>query len=214
MKNILLELCQKNNAQRLIALAGVLEKNNIRFRNMESMALVVPSKSRNPVAVCAHFDTVPGSYGYNDNGMALLAALQLLEKRPADMEIVFTNFEERGFLGAQYYLSHTVCTPRFVINLDVCGMGDAIYCDPMNSDIIPAGCKTGRMPPSDANAFARAGIPSLCLSTAPGNMSFADGIRAICSTIHGNTFDNNVDILNFDLPEMVSEKVIFLTKSV
>ena len=34
MKNILFELCQKTNAQRLIALAGVLEKNNIRFRNI------------------------------------------------------------------------------------------------------------------------------------------------------------------------------------
>ena len=214
MKNILFELCQETNALRCAALSRELQRRGTHFVNMESMALLVPSECSNPVTVCAHFDTVPGSSGYNDNGMALLAALHILENRRNDMEILFTNFEERGFPGAQYYLSHTKHTPRFVINLDVCGMGDAIYCDPMNSNLFPADCKTGIMPLNDAYIFARAGIASLCLSTAPGDMSFNEGIRAIGRTIHGNELDNNPDILNFDLPEIIAEKVLFLAKSV
>ena len=97
--------------------------------------------------------------------MALLAALHILENRRNDMEILFTNFEERGFPGAQYYLSHTKHTPRLVINSDVCGgMGDIVYCDPMNSKLFPADCKTGIMPLNDAYIFARAGIASLSVS--------------------------------------------------
>ena len=211
-KELLKRLCQKSNAARMTALKG--ELSNVRYENWNDMALVVPADADAVTVLCAHFDAVPESFGYNDNGMALVTALKLLHRLPADTEFVFTNGEERGGLGAEYYLAHTRKEIRACINLDVVGCFDCVYLDPMNcrEALRLSNCKMGRMPFSDALVFADKGVPSVCFSSGPADTSFPEGIRAICSTLHNNINDNRFDMLNFAMPDRVAVAVESLMK--
>ena len=84
-KELLIRLCQKSNAARQAALSEELQARGIRYENWGNMALVVPSASERVIVLCAHYDAVPGSYGFNDNGMALVTALNLIHKLPYNM---------------------------------------------------------------------------------------------------------------------------------
>ncbi len=208
-REILLKLCQKTNEARLNALKAELGPR--KRCDLDGMALVIPSKERNAVVIAAHFDAAAGSLGFNDNGMALVAVLSVLDHLPVNVEVVFTNGEERGFLGAQYYLEHTGKHILSCMNLDVCGFGEQIYLDPMNfplSKEFCTGCKTGRMPSNDAAVFADRGIPAFTLSAGPGAVPFQEGIGRICETIHGGPLDNRPEILNFGLIGTVGKKIL------
>ena len=208
-KELLKKLCQKSNPARQEALEDELCSNGVRFENWNKMALVVPSAAEKVIVLCAHYDAVPGSYGYNDNGLALVTALKLINKLPANVEFVFTNGEEQGGLGAEYYLTHTQKQIIGCINLDVVGCYDQIYLDPMNCYAARklTSCKQGMMPYSDAHVFARNGIRSVCFSSGPADTDFRSGIMQICSTLHNNRNDNNFNLLNFKMIEKVSNEV-------
>ncbi|TFJ92474.1 M20/M25/M40 family metallo-hydrolase [Lentibacillus salicampi] len=62
------------------------------------------------VYATAHYDSVPGSPGANDNGSgtaSLLELAKIMKGKPANKEIRFVFFgaEEAGLLGSQYYVS-------------------------------------------------------------------------------------------------------------
>ena len=98
-KELLKKLCQRSGNARQAALSDELQARGIRYENWGNMALVVPSASERVIVLCAHYDAVPGSYGFNDNGMALVTALNLIHKLPYNVEFVFTNCEEQGGWG-------------------------------------------------------------------------------------------------------------------
>lgn len=207
-KELLIRLCQKSNDARQAALENELRTRGVRYENWGDMALVVPSASEKVVVLCAHYDAVPGSFGYNDNGVALVTALGLIHKLPYNVEVVFTNREEQGGLGAEYYLEHTQKKIIGCVNLDVVGCFDQVYLDPMNCCAARSltNCKQGMMPFSDAHVFARNGIPSICLSSGPADTDFRNGIWRICETLHNNHNDNNFGLLNFSMIEKVSNE--------
>lgn len=207
MKQLLQKICLSENRARAEALQEEIHARNISYECMDNMAIVVPAKTPEVIVLCAHFDVVPGSFGYNDNGMSLVAVLSMLKCVPDSVEIVFTNGEECGFLGSQYYLKHSRKQILGCINLDVCGFGNMVYCDPMNSGIEPAGCKIGHMPLNDGCVFAEHGIPSITLSTGPAEVSFQEGIRRIGETIHNGPLDNSMEVLNFNLPLLTGHVV-------
>lgn len=208
-KETLKRICRKSNVERQNALEHELCFRNISYKNLDDMAIVVPSKTEKKIVLCAHFDAVEGSFGYNDNGMALVTALKMIDSLPSFMEVVFTNCEEMGALGAAYYVEHNRTRIKGCINLDVVGCFDAVYMDPMNFSAARSltSCKQGRMPCSDAYAFAFRGIPSVCFSTGPAHAEFHDGIDKICSTIHNNRDDNRFELLNFEMVFKVAEEV-------
>ena len=208
-KNLLKTICQKSNPARQEALETELKNMGIRYENWGNMALVVPSMTENAVVVCAHYDAVPGSFGYNDNGMAVLTVLSLIHKLPANVEFLFTNCEEMMALGAKYYLDNTNKKIKGCINLDVTGCFDQVYLDTMNCRAAASlsGCKQGIMPFCDAHAFANRGIPSVTFSSGPSDTTFRDGIMQICSTIHKNYNDNNFALLNFEMIAKVADEV-------
>lgn len=160
-KNLLVKLCQKSNSARQGALEAELTGRGVHFENWDDMALVVPSAAENVIVLCAHFDAVRNSFGYNDNGMALVTALKLLGELPPCIEFVFTNGEEHGAVGARYYLEHCAKDIRGCINLDVVGCFDQVYLDTMNCSAAASltDCKQGEMPMNDACAFASEGDP-------------------------------------------------------
>lgn len=208
-KNLLVRLCQKSNSARQGALAAELTGRGVHFENWDNMALVVPSAAERVIVLCAHFDAVENSFGYNDNGMALVTSLTLLGKLPPCIEFVFTNGEEHGAVGARYYLEHCAKDIRGCINLDVVGCFDQVYLDPMNCAAARSltHCKQGIMPLSDAYAFASMGIPSVCFSSGPHGTDFDNGIMEICSTIHNHRCDNDFSLLNFEMISKVSTEV-------
>lgn len=208
-KALLKRLCRHTVPARRQALADELDARNIRYEDRDGMALVVPSASDRVIVLCAHFDAVAGSCGYNDNGMALVTALDLLPALPAEAEVVFTNGEERGGLGAAHYLRHARKRIGGCVNLDVVGCFDQVYLDPMNCGSARSlkNCKQGNMPFSDACIFAEAGIPSVCFSSGPSDTAFCDGIMQIFSTIHNQRRDNDFSLLNFAMPDKVGAEV-------
>ncbi|MBO4305152.1 MAG: M28 family peptidase [Lentisphaeria bacterium] len=214
-KVLLKHLCQKTDAARQAALEEVLQSKGKSYENWDDMALVLPSSAEKTVVLCAHFDAVSGSCGYNDNGMALLVMLFLMGKLPSCVEFVFTNGEERGALGASHYLRRVKKRIGGCVNLDVVGCFDQVYLDPMNCPAARSlrNCKQGFMPMSDAHAFAARGIESVCFSSGPSFVPFREGIGKIFSTIHNNMNDNDFSLLNFAMIEKVSaeaEKAVFL----
>ena len=208
-KALLRKLCLKSDDARRGVLEEALRADGVRYENWDGMALVVPAQAERAVVLCAHFDAVPDSLGYNDNGMALVLALRLLRGRPRGVEFVFTNGEERGCLGARHYLRRVRKEIRGCVNLDVVGCFDMVYLDPMNCDAAKSldNCKQGDMPPNDAFVFAAAGIASVCFSSGPAETTFVEGIMQICSTLHNNFRDNDFSILNFAMPRQVAAEV-------
>ena len=210
-KELLIRLCQKSNDARQAALENELQSRGVRYENWNNMALVVSSAAEKVIVLSAHYDAIHGSYGYNDNGMALVTALKLIHKLPYNVEVVFTNGEEQGGLGAEYYLLHTEKQVIGCVNLDVVGCFDQVYLDPMNCYAARSltNCKQGIMPFSDAHIFARnaRNIPSICLSSGPADTDFRNGIWQICETLHNNRYDNNFGLLNFNMIEVVSAEV-------
>ena len=180
---------------------------------LDDGTIVLPSESEHPIALTAHYDKEQGSYGYNDNGMSLVAILGMLDELPKNVEVVFTNGEENGFGGAKRYVHYRKKrSPVHCINLDVCGVGDTIYMDRLNSTLLYGitDVVEGGMPPNDGAYFAYRGIESVCLSASYGT-DFDKGIRIINSTIHNADFDNRIDILDFDMLPRIREMVLRMT---
>ncbi len=210
-KEMLKRICVKSNVKRQSALENELRARGIRYKNLNDMALVVPSKTERKIVLSAHFDAVEGSYGYNDNGMALVTVLKMLGQLPANVEAVFTNCEECGLMGAEYYLEHNdVKNIKGCINLDVVGCFDQVYLDPMNFAAARrlTNCKQGEMPRNDAVAFAGSGVQAVCFSSGPSSAgNFRSGIMKIGTTLHNNWNDNKFEMLNFEMIEKVAAEV-------
>jgi hypothetical protein len=208
-------ICKPDSALRRMAIEQELLKRGRGFATLDDGTLVVPantSEKANTIALCAHYDVVPGSLGYNDNGMSVVILLNMLDKLPENAEVVFTNGEETGMTGARNYLGKVNAHPRACINLDVCGCFDQVYLDPMNCPEARrlSNCKCGDMPPNDGYVFEAQGVPSVCFSTGPADVPFHAGIQAICSTLHNGPRDNDFELLNFSMIPKVQDEILKL----
>lgn len=204
---MLMRICQKVDDERKVALINELSNLNIEIENEKDLNIVCKCKSKDVIILSAHYDVFPNSYGYNDNGMSLITILNIINKLNDNVQVVFTGLEEWGGKGAVHYLRNTNKNIIGCINLDVCGIGDYIYCDNYSYKINPIDCKIGKMPFCDGNVFSEK-IPTITFSTSYKDMDFRDGIMEILSTIHNNEKDNNIDVINFDLVKIVSDKVL------
>ncbi len=126
-KNLLKRICQRTSDGRRDAIERELLAQGIGYRVLKDGTLVVPARRedrRDIVALCAHYDVVPGSMGYNDNGMSIVIILGMLDALPDNVEVVFTNGEESGMTGAREYLEYTHGMLKACVNLDACGCFD------------------------------------------------------------------------------------------
>lgn len=146
------------------------------------------------LVIGAHYDSVAGSTGANDNGAAVCILLEFLRSAPRSgpLEVVFFDQEERQMRGSEAYVrrfpAHDILG---MINLDLCGVGDCIVFGPHSHTVrppfAPALQQIGPhptataelMPPSDDMLFEYARIPALsvCAST-------ADDVEAIQELAH------------------------------
>ena len=151
------------------------------------------------LVIGAHYDSVQGSTGANDNGAAVAILLGLLAHfRHAPptipLDLVFFDLEELGGKGSLAYVEHT---PKqrilAMINLDVCGEGDTILyaarphieAGPLSSPL-RAVEQTGRfpsrvvdrLPPGDDLSFQQAEVPTISVCILP-----ADEVELLISTV-------------------------------
>ena len=80
-KELLTRICQDTNEMRRDAIERELLARGVGYHVLKDGTLVIPAKKhdrKDIVAVCAHYDVVPGSKGYNDNGMSIKKKLELL----------------------------------------------------------------------------------------------------------------------------------------
>ena len=208
MKNKLIAICQPTVEKRKQAIIKELNNLNIACTDMENKAIVCKSFEKDIIVLNAHYDVVDKSLGYNDNGMSLAIILNVINYLPKNVEVVFTNMEEWGGIGAEYYINN--CKKNIVgcINLDCCGIGDFLYVDDYSFGLNVKNCHLGKMPFCDGDVFAEYKIPTLTFSTSYKKLNFKDGIREICKSIHNHENDNKIDLINFDLVKMVSDAII------
>jgi hypothetical protein len=135
----------------------------------------------------AHYDSVPGSTGANDNAAGVAILLSLLRdyrlnppRLPCD--IVFFDREEIGGWGSRAYVRRFAADQILaMINLDVCGVGDTILIGPRKNasgwplqDAIQSVRQLAvptrlleQLPPGDEQSFEAVGIPNLSVSVLP-----------------------------------------------
>lgn len=95
----------------------------------ENLMVRIPgTERREAVLVCAHYDSVPHSFGAGDDGAAVAAMLSTLEYVTAhrvknDLLFLFSDAEEIGMFGAELFVqSHPWAKDvRFVLNFEARG---------------------------------------------------------------------------------------------
>ncbi|GJQ21807.1 MAG: hypothetical protein HBSIN02_21620 [Bacteroidia bacterium] len=141
------------------------------------------------IVVGAHLDAVPGSPGANDNGGGVAVLLGLVRwsaSVPWNHRVRFCFFdqEEMGLIGSQEFVKTYADSSAHLamINLDVEGMGEAVYVGPVgggDDDLIMPVVRTaaGKLkvpffesehyPPSDHRSFGRRGLENISVSVVP-----------------------------------------------
>jgi aminopeptidase YwaD len=133
----------------------------------------------------AHYDSIPGSTGANDNAASVCILLEMVRaystappKVPLD--IVFFDLEEMFMQGSQAYLARMKTEQiKGIINFDMCGVGDVILASAScegalrnavivveNTNIHPLKM-IPTLPPSDDMIFEHAGIPAVSVCVVP-----------------------------------------------
>lgn len=98
-----------------------------------NVVAVLPGERNDSIIICAHYDSVPGSPGADDNGSgtaAVLAAAKALSKYKDKIKLTYTirfvtfSGEEEGLLGSQVYaksLYENNSNVVAVLNVDMIG---------------------------------------------------------------------------------------------
>jgi hypothetical protein len=132
----------------------------------------------------AHYDSVVGSTGANDNAAGVSILLKLAAHYcdlppPIPLDIVFFDLEEVGMLGSRTYIDRVKAENILgAVNFDVCGVGDTVVVAPHHrahsAPFTPAldhlkGRYTliEQMPPGDDVSFDTVGIPNLSVCALP-----------------------------------------------
>lgn len=140
-----------------------------------------PSSSR--LVIGAHYDSIEGSIGANDNAAAVSVLLKVIEKLffQTDLSVDFVFFDREEYLdhGSEAYISQIgKDNISAMINLDVCGCGEFIavshkgnkgnplFINILQEHIIQKHSVTllNYLPNGDDDRFQDAGIPNISIA--------------------------------------------------
>lgn len=190
------KLALRDPDERRLALAGVLQREGLPYMIQKEEPslhnargtvnyLIAIGQEKPCLLFCAHYDSVPGSFGANDNAAAVCILIDLakaLSERSISARFAFFDGEENGNSGSRLYVSEldrSLLTG--VINLDVCGYGDTLAICGKGHEKKPVmkpfchkalmekynGRLLKYLPPSDDAAFSRNKIPVLSMAMVP-----------------------------------------------
>lgn len=226
------ELSLRELTLRREALSNVLSSEGIIFSREEDNGIVnfmfSSSVYNSDFLFSAHYDNYRGSPGANDNMASVCILIDLyhaLTAKNIHADFVFTDGEEDNHSGAEFYSrTHDMKQYSCIINLDLCGYGDAIVIHGKhkrftsrnlirkhNAELVKY------LPDSDDVIFRKAHVPVISVSIVPkwdvqylrALASFGEGILGrppefymILSDMEvTQTFHNNAK----DSPEFVDE---------
>lgn len=105
--------------------------------DVQNLIGVMPGKDRSakPLAIMAHYDSVPGSPGASDDASGVAVALEVAralkaQGQPArDVDLIITDGEENGLVGAHAFFGQDPLAKQvgFVINMDTRGSGGRTF---------------------------------------------------------------------------------------
>lgn len=140
------------------------------------------------IVLGAHYDSVPGSTGANDNGAGVCVLLAWLRSAlhhppPFPLDVVFFDLEERGQIGSRAYVARATHEDLLaMINLDVCGVGDTLLIAPsldVQDSLVSQPLRTANrlarcayrmvdaLPAGDNLPFEEVGVPTLSVGMLP-----------------------------------------------
>lgn len=198
MMHNLRRIASDDQQVRRTALVEILEEMACPFklykgkeRKRQPQNIVVSFYDDTPrLVIGAHYDSVHGSTGANDNAAGVCILLEVIHRYlsappPIPVDMVFFDLEEYGIRGSKAYLDRFSPDHVFAfLNLDVCGVGDTITIAPRThvvkgplSGPIQQVEQTGRhvirvidqLPINDAWSFEQAGIPNITACILPYN---------------------------------------------
>ncbi|HWE47018.1 MAG TPA: M20/M25/M40 family metallo-hydrolase [Caulobacteraceae bacterium] len=105
--------------------------------DVQNLIGVLPGKDRSlrPLAIMAHYDSVPGSPGAADDAAGVAVALEVARAIKAqgpperDVDLIITDGEESGLVGAHAFFNDDPLAKQigFVINMDTRGSGGRTF---------------------------------------------------------------------------------------
>jgi len=174
--------------------------------------IIVPARIQtDKIAVMAHWDVYPGSCGYNDNSSGVVTLLKLQKFLPDNVELVFTDGEERGGQGCRFYLEDYP-RPTQAINIDVVGLDGRIFYEKYGDVTfsIPRQLKEYRhIPFSDSYILAHYKIPNILMLTGRSANTL---ILDIFNAEHGGKNDNNLALISENIMNRVFDTLLEILK--
>lgn len=221
------------DADRLEVLLNVLDSYNISYnlqkiRYPKSVNVVVKlnkpnTSSKKFITLGAHYDTIPGSLGINDNSCSIAVLIKFIltvdvNKLKHNIEVVFFDKEETGMHGSYYYAKRNKRLIKYAIILDVIGFGDNLfYCGDSNNIFVKNMFRLKNILPSDNMSFISnkvrhnliVAIPITDVVFMPESSTFYLNSGAkFYKSFHNRELDNNIEIINFELLENTVNKLI------
>jgi len=165
-----------------------LSREHLADHRPENIVIRFHEDAPQRIVLGAHYDSVPGSTGANDNGAGVCVLLAWLRGAlhhppPFPLDVVFFDLEERGQIGSRAYVARTVHEDLLaMINLDICGVGDTLVVAPslevqdslVNQPLRKANrlarCAYRRvdaLPAGDNLPFEEGGVPTLSVGMLP-----------------------------------------------
>jgi Zn-dependent M28 family amino/carboxypeptidase len=233
-KELILKITDGNKARRIEKILSFIYKNYViqtaKPRNtfptsIDITNIIIPAKDqKNKIAIVAHHDVYPGSHGYNDNSSGVIILLKLQQCLPDNVELVFTDGEERGGQGCRYYLENYP-RPTKAINIDVVGLGNKIFYEAYGQEYygqeyyetygglfftIPKSVEYySHIPFSDSYILADYDVPNILLLTGSNKDHL---IREIFEAQHTNKNDGKIDLIREDIMNKVFDTVVGMIK--
>lgn len=223
---------QEAGSSRYRALLFLLKKYEIDFkietcRGGRCRNIVLPlTDEKKYAALVAHYDVVPKSLGINDNlcSVALLIelAMDLKGKLKKPLNIVFTDLEESGMIGATSYARRHINNIDYALVFDIIGYGNQHFIGTHKNELYKRleGLKTlvriNTVLPSDNVAIESSGLDTAIITAAHRDdiIESKTGIRYITrnakfyESFHNRLFDNDIDVINFKLVEKLKVDLV------
>lgn len=220
----ILKITDKDKEKRIKKILSFIHKNymlqvarptDLFPTDKELVNIIIPAKDQaNKIAVFAHHDVFPNSMGYNDNSTGVVTLLRLQEQLADNVELVFTDGEERGGQGCRFYLENYP-HPVEAINVDVVGLGEKIFYEEyreVKTFAIPECFENFRnIPFSDSYILAHYGVPNILILTGSHKEVL---IENIFKAEHCGVNDGNIELISEDIMDKVFENLMYILGTV
>jgi len=219
-KELILSITDRNKEKRINKILGLITKNyeiqvakstDVFPTSNDLINIVIPAKvQKNKLSIFAHHDVFPNSLGYNDNSTGVATLLKLQDSVPDNVELVFTDGEERGGQGCRYYLEHS-CRPKEAINVDVVGLGEKIFYEQygaVSTFPIPESFELFKhIPFSDSYILNNYRVPNILILTGKRKESL---IHNIFEAQHCGRNDGKIDLISETIMDQVFDNIVHM----